>query len=645
MLRTQFRALGAATALAVLVCPLAAQTTTTAAANPFAKALPESTLMYMSFPNFSKSLEEFQSMPLAKMWAEDEVQDFFERAMTMGKDYWEQGMAQAREMHEQGQLPFDPDELVKARLESLSFAITSMELQMPEGAREPLPRFGFVMHADFGQTAPIWNQVLRTGLMMLQGQAGDEMETSVTEVGGASLTTMRPVGVPIDMGLNIAFVGNGVLIGSLENEVSGMLSALAGDSANTLTASSAFAAVSQNVSFDGAEMEFFMRPAAMIDFGMNTLRMAAENAPDFPPELDVDGIERVVDALGLRGIQAIGSSSRYVGGKSVSDSFVVAPKAARQGFLANDAGGTVDMGFLRWVPKDAVSFSAGRMDLEQIYSTLVGALNAYDENLAGMVLGQLAGMEEQLGLSLKDDLFGAFGRQYVTWSMPVAALGTTPEMGVIIEVKDQERILKTLQTAADLSEGALVLKKTRRGTYQLRIEADMGGDMGGFNPADMFVPNFTFENGYMVLGFTTSDVKRALGRLSREDDPADDIRTNSEFAPLLAQLPKDGVSSVSFTDWKASFESAYSIVASLSMLIPMDPSIPFEPELLPEQSTLTQHLSGGLTWSHEDANGFRSTSVGPFGPETIAILAGAVGVGVGVAASTGMIDDMPIRIR
>ena len=193
MLRTQFRALGAATALAVLACPLAAQTTT-AAANPFARALPESTLMYMSFPNFSKSLEEFQSMPLAKMWAEDEVQDFFERAMTMGKEYWEQGMAQARAMHEQGQLPFDPDELVKARLESLSFAITSMELQMPEGAREPLPRFGFVIYPRFTLMDVVLvslNGLLIVGVvgwaiaLWMQGQA------SVGVVAAATALTLR----------------------------------------------------------------------------------------------------------------------------------------------------------------------------------------------------------------------------------------------------------------------------------------------------------------------------------------------------------------------------------------------------------------------------------------------------------------------
>ncbi|MBK8980551.1 MAG: hypothetical protein IPM29_32005 [Planctomycetes bacterium] len=644
MLRPSFRALGlAAVAGLSLFAPATAQTQ--APTNAFARALPADTLMYVSAPDLKTTLEEFQSMPLAKMWREKEVQDFFGRALAMADDAWGQMMSEARQAHENGQLPFDPDQLVKARIRAASFAITSMALAVPEGQREPLPRFGLVLHLDFGDTAPIWNQVLQMGMGMLQGMAGDEMTTSLRDVGGVQLTTMRPANEPIEMGINVAFVGNGVLIGTLEDDVAGMLQRLAGETAGGLTSTADFKAMARHVEFSGAETEVFLRPGRFIDFAMDTLRLAKENAPGFPEWLDVDGVERAVQALGLRSMQGIGATERYVDGKAVSSSFVMAPAADRRGFLT-DTAGTIDLGFLRWIPKDAVSFSAMKIDVGNIYKTLTAALRAYDENMAEMMMGQLQDMESQLGLSLEKDLFGAFGNDLVYWSMPIAAMMAAPEMGIIVSVKDQEAVLRTLQTLANMSDGFVSLKQNeRRGTWQLRFEFDAGGMMGGFNPADMFVPTFTFKDGYMVAGFTNGDVKRAVTRMEREDDPADDIRSNPEFAPFLAQIPKEGLSSLSFTDWKSSFEGMYSIVASAAMFLPMDESIPFEPELLPEQSTLTQHLYGGVTWSRVSPDGYSSSGVGPFGPEMFVILGGAVAAGIGVFAAMDGGADMPIRIR
>ena len=648
MLRPSRLALGGALALTALA---PAQTTTQATRNAFAAALPADTMMYVSLPNISASLGEMQSMPLAKMWHEEEVQDFFERSLAMAGQYWEMGMAQAREMHEQGALPFDPDELLKLRVESASFAITSMSMTMPEGAREPLPHFGFVMHADFGDSAPIWRSVLETGLGMMQMQAGNDLARTSAKVGDVELMTFSPAEPPMegfDMGLNIAFVGNGILIGSLTDEVTAMLGRLTSGTAG-LTGTAAYSGLAQNVSFTGAEAEMFVRPNAFVDFGMNTLRMVAAAQPGALGPIDVDGVQRALGALGLSSIGSIASASRYENGRAITQSFVASPAEQRTGMMAMSSG-ELDMGFLKWVPKDAVSFSAMKFDPSMIWNGITGALRAYDEKLAEQMMGQLAQMEEQLGMSVENDLFGAFGDDIVTWQMPMAAIGTTPEMAIVLEVPEPERLLRTLDTISQLSQGKFSVKKTRRETYRVNLDIDlseMGGDFGamGMNPLDMFTPTFAFQDGYMVVGFSTGDVMRAFKRLAREDDPSDDIRSNPEFAPYLKEMPESGVDSLTFTDWKSSFESTYQILASMTMLIPISEDVPFEPELLPESSTLTQHLFGSVTWSRTTPEGFYSTSVSPFGPEAVALLAGGVGAGAAVFGIMSARDGGPIRIR
>lgn len=596
----------------------------------FARALPADTMMYVSFPDIRTSIAEMKDMPVARIWREPEVQDFFADALKMANEQWDEVMAGARMAHEQGQLPFDPDELVKMRVTSASFAVTRMKLEMLEGERDPMPRFGLVAHLDFGASAPIWRKVVGTGLQMLVAQAGDEVAMSERDVAGTKVTSLRATEAPegFDMALNVAWVGDGILIGTLAEDVDAMLGNLASGEAG-LTATSSWKQVVGKLGTQGAEAEFYFRPGVAFDFLIDSLRLAASEG-ELPPQVDVDGIERALDALGLRGIEGIASAAAYEDGRCVSKTFVAAPKDERKGLLA-DTTGALDRKFLRWIPKDAVAFSASRFDIHKIYTTLIAALRAYDENMAEMLLGHLAQMEQQLGVSLENDLFGAFGDEMVSWSMPMAAFGTAPEMAILLEVNDQEGLLKTLDTVSAMSQGTFAIDKVeRRGitVYQVRLDIDFGSEMGGMNPLAAFVPTFGFKDGYMVMAFSTGDVKRAFTRMEREDDPAGDIRSSEEFAPYLAQIPANA-SSLSFTDWKATFEGYYQLVTGLLAFVPLDEEIPFDLALLPDSQTLTQHLFGSVSWSQTNDEGIVATSIGPFGPEVIMpLVVGLVG-GVG----------------
>ena len=124
----------------------------------------------------------------------------------------------------------------------------------------------------------------------------------------------------------------------------------------------------------------------------------------------------------------------------------------------------------------------------------------------------------------------------------------------------------------------------------------------------------------------------------RDDDPTGDIRSNAEFKPYLEQVPSS-VTSLSFADWKANFEGMYQMVTSMAAFIPMDDRVPIDLSLLPDVTTLTEHLFGSVSWNVVDADGFHMFSQGPWGPETAALFAGVIGAGAGVAGAmeSGMI--------
>ncbi len=615
-------------ALALMACGMFAATAD--AQSKFARALPADTLAFFSFPDITKSIQDMQSAPIAKMWHEGEVQDFLGDAINWIDAKFDENLEMGKAMHDAGHLPFDPNELMQLRLESLSFALTKLDIQKTDN--DVMPNFGVIMHADLGQSARIWKKALTTALEMLAQQAGEKAELTQYDVGEAKVYKLAPTKEGIPLALNLAFTGNAMVMGTLQPEVQSFLTALDGNESH-LAASASYMRSAQRLTLQDAEAEMYVRPGGFIDFAMNALRVAKEEERDFPEMIDIDGIDRAIAALGLRSIKAIGATTTYANGRCESDSYTVCPKDERRGLTALGAG-EIDMSMLRWVPKDAASLSIGAMNVGGIYSTLVDALNAYDKDFAEMALGRLGEMEKQVGMSIKNDIFGAFGDRYISWQLPMASFTSAPEMAIICEMKNKDGLLNALKRASEMSQGMIELEENeRRGikVYQLLVDYDFGG--GGFNPLAMFTPTFSFKDDYLVLAFSTGDIKRAFKRMAREDNPKGDIRTNAEFAPYLESLPKSGITSLSFRDWKAEFESYYQIGTTFLAFVPLDDEIPIDLSLLPDASTLTQHLCGSVTWAQTTDTGMVTRSIGPWGPETVAILCAGIAGGAATFAA------------
>ncbi len=609
------------TALIAVTAPLAAQ-----GMLPY---LPKQTLMAMSAPKLSAAISEMQQTPLAKMWAEEEVQAFVGDLVEMFTEQREEGLGQMREMYDAGMLPFDPDKLSELGLEGFTLAVTSVA--MTEGDFGPMPRVGTMIHLDFGDAAEMIYPILQMGLGALQQEA--PVELSETMIGDLRLQTLTPsiVGAP-DMSINVANVPNGVVIGTITDEVKAVLNNWI-NKTPALTQTPGFAAATKG-SADAA-VRMYMAPDFGIDFFMNTMKMMMEQGPSIPLEggevdfdadmLDFDGVQRAMKAMGMSDVGTFGISMGYENGKAVS--------RARHAY-ANAAGATtsaskvVDTKFLRWVPKDAVSFSAGSMDVAWIYDTIVKGMQAYDADMAQMMLGQLAMMEEQIGFSIRKDLFGAMGDHYITWSMPMGTISAAPEMAFLLKVNDEQKLLGALQSIAAMSDGALEIEEaTKRGlkSYQILLNADPMDGMG-MNPFDMFQPTFAFKDGYMVMGFSASDVKRVFKRMSRDDNPKGDIRSNKEFMAIADQIPSS-INALSFVDWKANFESYYQMLTGLLAFVPMSDEIPVDMSMIPDSETLTQHLFASLSYRKVGADGAETVTISPFGMETVGVVGGLIGAG------------------
>ena len=598
--------------------------TTAAAATPsLMPYLPEGTVMAVSMPDLKTTMGEMAQMPIAKMWNEPDVQKFVAPLMAMVREQMDQLMAQGKEMHASGQLPVDPSTMGSMRLDGMTFAIT--KLQMDEGDFGPQPNVGMLMHMDFGASAEQMKGLLSLGMSLMEQQAADMVEKSEVKVGDVTVTSWASSGpVETPMGLNVAMLPTGIVVGTLKDEVVAALEAMQ-KGTPVLTASAAYGETTKGLTTNGAEMLMYLRTDKAMDIAMQAMQMAQGMAPEMGM-VDMAGVGRVMDALGLRGMKSMGMTSAYVDGRAEDRTFMTVPAAERKGLMSVSTK-PLDMTFLKWVPKDVVSVRAMTMEPMVLHDALMGAMTAYDPQMAEGMMAQMAEMEKQVGFSMKDDLFGSMGDQVVYWSMPLAGLMSAPEMTLLMRVKDQARMLKVLEAMATMTDGAIELEKSdKRGIEQwsLRINADPSAEMEGMNLSELVNPTFAFKNGWMVMALSPGDVKRAMNRMDREDDPKGDIRGNKEFAPYVGKLPANAVS-MSFLDWKAEFESLYQTLSFALSMIPASEDNPIDTTQLPEVSVLTQHLFGSMSWSTVDENGFRSEATGPFGAEMYMMLAAVVG--------------------
>lgn len=601
--------------------------TTAAAATPsLMPYLPEGTVMAVSMPDLKTTMGEMAQMPIAKMWNEPDVQKFVAPLMAMVREQMDQLMAQGKEMHAAGQLPVDPSMMGSMRLDGMTFAITSVEMVKSDFGTSP--SLGMLIHMDFGSSAEQMKALVSLGLNLMEQQAGEMMIKTETKIGDITLTSYESNGpMELTMGLNVAMLPTGIMIGTLKSDLAAALGAME-KGTPVLTQTPSYAEHTKGLVTEGTEMLMYVRNEKMLAFMMEAMSLYGEGAAGLEEMglIDLAGVNRVMDALGVSSMKSFAMTSSYVNGRAEDRSFSSVPAAERKGLMGMSTK-PLDMSFIKWVPKDVVSVRAMTMEPMVVHDTLMGAVTAYDETMGEGIKAQLAEMEKQVGFSVKDDLFGSMGDQLVYWSMPLAGLMSAPEMTLLMKVKDQARMLKVLEAMATMTDGAIELEKSdKRGIEQwsLRINADPSAEMEGMNLSELVNPTFAFKNGWMVMALSPGDVKRAMNRMDREDDPKGDIRGNKEFAPYVGKLPANAVS-MSFLDWKAEFESLYQTLSFALSMIPASEDNPIDTTQLPEVSVLTQHLFGSMSWSTVDENGFRSEGTGPFGAEMYMMLAAVVG--------------------
>ncbi len=610
--------------------------------------VPPGTLLYASLPDLPQSYRDFQNTPLAKLWREQEVQEFLAQPLAFAKTYWNMGMQQLQALHQAGILPVTAEELLSLRPGSLSVALIG-----PGGKDEPI-RFAFTF--QFSQGTQVLDKLVQFGLKKLQAKT-DELKAKVKDgtadpmdrmelkmmprvcrVGPAQAlvaSTLPPNSGkgPGFTSLTYAYTQGLFLVASSKSLAEKILSDKPGAS---LALDPVFRQAMGKVKSQGAEALFFLRPKGLIQAVLNLLREASPQTRDFL-EKHGKGIQKALDVTGLMGCEALALVSTYDRGKCFWDSFALAPEP-RKGLLALAGGRPLDLGHLAWIPGRATSFSIGHMPLKKIYHTLLDAIGAVDPETGGRINGALAALKDRLGLDLEKDLLDQLDGEVLSYSIASSNLMTPGTTVVMAEVKSPQKLLNSLETLFGLSKGAVSLESTKDPAtgmeiWQLQIDPTMLPQTGPamiVGRALAFIkPSFTFHKGYLVGALNPRDVKKAVAQV--EGQRKGDIRSRKDVALFLKGLPPK-VTHVSFNDIKTTIQMLYETASGALNMVSLPDDIPVDLALLPGSDTVAKHFFPITSYSFVTKEGIYSRTVSPFGPETLLGVA-AVGIGSSILIS------------
>lgn len=204
------------------------------------------------------------------------------------------------------------------------------------------------------------------------------------------------------------------------------------------------------------------------------------------------------------------------------------PDATSQNFLKMLQAEPDLSGSMAFVPEDAVAYAGTNLaNPKLIWEMLYSTISDMPE-ISGMALGQLAQMEQQLGISLEEDLFSWMGNEVAYVANDVGAslsanFGNSPfgedsdvRVCLLLKVTDREKAQAGLQKVTDLftqmSEGQLVIQKQ-----------DYMGEVI-YVPAELPIPikpGYALVDNYLLIGpsvdYIQSLIDCAAGRSAQWD--------------------------------------------------------------------------------------------------------------------------------
>jgi len=551
--------------------------------------LPETTLVFVETPSAPEFREAFKKTPMARLLEDEEVRAFLSEAFASSLQAFSPFVQ-----------PDDRKDFSWERIfESVSGQVAAaMPSLMAGGKKEPdlVVTIDCSGHAGFG-----------AGLLS-RVAAKYEKNGKKSQTWKAGAVDVRSFAIQPDLNLHAAVAAEILLFTSAKSSMESLAAAIQGGQPKPLARAASFLKAREKA----AAKEVFLY-ADVAGF----VKEAKEDLEE--------GDRKFIAALGLDGFTtAAGGIS--IGAQGVTERFFLGTTGEKKGLakflsLKGPAAG------FEAAPQDALQFVSFSIELNELYDTVFEILKAADPFQQAKTQDAVAEFEKDVGFSLKNDLFPAFGPR-IWWYSALPPDSILPDGVTGFEIQDAARFDKCLQA---------VLKRLQVELAELdfkgkKIQYFKFSGPAGFDPARMFLSTIYFLRDGDKLQVSSLlgglGAANALKRhLLRQEKPT--LASQASVARWTAGKT-DGASLVLYMDIARAFMTAYNTLSPFALF--------FKDKLrtekgganlmkLPLGETLGQYLGQAITKVTVEPDGLRADGISASGTTLLtAAMVGTAGV-------------------
>ena len=244
---------------------------------------------------------------------------------------------------------------------------------------------------------------------------------------------------------------------------------------------------------------------------------------------------RIMDAIGLNGVEGVAMAARQAGEGTHIELFVQSPAAKRKGLLNILTIDAKESGPLPIVGSDAAKFTRIRLDAQKAFATLERILTDLNPQMAGVVTLMLenVGKDKDPNFDLRKQIFGNLGADIVTIQKSPRGKALddlkSPPSLVLIGSPKPEALLQALRTVSPLppTEREFLGRKI----YTLALLPGMAGPGGG---KEQIMISTT--GGYLAIGTDAAMLEEALRGAEGQGKPLSAMAGLAEAAQQVGGL-------------------------------------------------------------------------------------------------------------
>lgn len=341
--------------------------------------------------------------------------------------------------------------------------------------------------------------------------------------------------------------------------------------------------------------------------------------------------QKVVDALGVRGLKHAIFTSGFDGKDWMGRSFVAAP-APRSGLLAMLDGPDLSDDLLRTIPFDAEIAAAGSFDAAKLITELRSIAGKVDPQYQTFFDQGLGAVQMAIGTNLQTGVLEPLGSHWVGYSASGVSGGGLAGLVLINKADNAEQAKRGLMSLSLFaSNSAGIALRDQEITIQGR-QVKVGDLAINYVAVPLVTPCWSVSGDYAMFGLYPQSIIDANKHIA---SGGKSIVDNPDYQKLRERLGQKSVRGVYFANLPKTAPNSYGLLLALSRIVGVADlfGIQSPPIVIPPYSVFAEHLTpaGGVTWV--DDAGLHAKVIEPFpGAGLFQGSAGALPVIIGQSA-------------